>query len=76
MEFTGFLEELQRDGPATAMVRSPEPNGEGFHPKNYRKHREWRVLKFLMPILNPDKPKRISLTMTNTYLVLCSESGL
>jgi hypothetical protein len=28
--------------------------------------REKRMLEFLMPILNPEKPKRISLTMANT----------
>jgi hypothetical protein len=39
---------------------------EGLHPMNCRYGRERRVLEFLMPILNPEKPKRISLTMANT----------
>jgi hypothetical protein len=39
---------------------------EGFHLANCRSRRERRVLEFLLPILNPDKPKRISLTMANT----------
>jgi hypothetical protein len=39
---------------------------EGLHPMNCRNMRERRVLEFLMPILNPEKPKRISLTMANT----------
>jgi hypothetical protein len=39
---------------------------EGLHPSNCRNPRERRMLEFLMPILNPEKPKRISLTMANT----------
>ena len=39
---------------------------EGLHPSNYRNPRERRVLEFLMPILYPERPKRISLTMANT----------
>ena len=39
---------------------------EGLHPTNYRNARERKVREFLMPILNPEKPKRISLTMANT----------
>jgi hypothetical protein len=39
---------------------------EGLHPLNCRNPRERRMLEFLMPILNPEKPKRISLTMANT----------
>jgi hypothetical protein len=36
---------------------------EGLHPSNCRNPRERRMLEFLMPILNPEKPKQISLTM-------------
>ena len=39
---------------------------EGLHPANCRNPRDRRVLEFLMPILYPEKPKRISLTMANT----------
>ena len=39
---------------------------EGLHPSNCRNPREWRVLEFLMHILNPKKPKRSTLTMANT----------
>ena len=35
-------------------------------PLESRNPRERRMLVFLMPILNPEKPKRISLTMANT----------
>ena len=38
---------------------------EGLHPLNCQNHREWRLLEFLMPILNSEKPKRITLTMAN-----------
>ena len=47
---------------------------EGFHPGNCRNKRERRVLEFLLPILNPDKPKRISLTMVNTLFGATSGS--
>ena len=39
---------------------------EGLYPSNCRNPRERRMLEFLMPILNPEKPKRISLTVANT----------
>jgi hypothetical protein len=39
---------------------------EGLYPSNCRNPREKRIMEFLMPILNPEKPKRISLTMANT----------
>ena len=47
---------------------------EGFHPGNCRSKRERRVLKFLMPILNPEKPKRINLTLANTMFGALSGS--
>ena len=43
----------------------PDPNN-GFHPENCRNLRERRVLEFFMPVLNPDKPKWIRLTIANT----------
>ena len=46
---------------------------EGLHPANCRNPRERRVLGFLMPILNPEKPKRITLTMANTMFGAMSE---
>ena len=33
---------------------------------NCRNPRERRMLEFIMPVLNPEKPKRITLTMANT----------
>ena len=39
---------------------------EGLHPANCRNPRERRMLEYIMPILNLEKPKRITLTMANT----------
>jgi hypothetical protein len=39
---------------------------DGFHPGNCRNHRERRVIEFILPILSPEKPKRLSITMANT----------
>ena len=41
---------------------------QGLHPSNCLNHRERRILEFLMPIFNLDKPKWIILTMGNTLL--------
>ena len=46
---------------------------DGFHPENCRNLRERRLLEFLMPILNPDNPKQIILTMANTMFGAMSE---
>ena len=39
---------------------------EGLHPEKCTNPRERRMLEFMMPILNPEKPKRITLTVANT----------
>ena len=39
---------------------------EGLYPLNCRNPRERRMLEFMLPILNPKKPKRLTLTMANT----------
>ena len=60
-EWTG-----RRDGLFAAKFRANlDPKG-GFHPGSCRNLRERRVLEFLRPILNLDKPKGISVTMANT----------
>jgi hypothetical protein len=56
----------RRDGLFAGKFRGDADPKEGFHPANCRSKRDKRVLEFLLPILNPDKPKRISLTMANT----------
>ena len=73
IEFTGFQARGvgegwagRRNGLFVGKFRAyPDPK-DGFHPGNCRNLRERKVLEFLMPILNPNKPKRISLTMANT----------
>ena len=39
---------------------------EGLYLANYRKSRDRRMLEFMLPILNPKKPKRLALTIANT----------
>ena len=56
----------RRDGLYAGKFRTDPDPKDGFHPGNYRTLRERRVLKFILPILNPEKPKRINLTMANT----------
>ena len=62
-----------RDGLFAGKLRGDADPKEGFHPGNCWNQRERRVLEFLLPILNPDKPKRISLTMANTMFGAMSE---
>ena len=54
--------------------RSDNDLKQGIHPGNCRSKREHRVLEFLMPIMNPEKPKRISLTLANTLFGALSGS--
>ena len=56
----------RKDGLCAKKFRGDVDPKEGLHPANCRNPRERRVLEFLMPILYPEKPKRISLTMANT----------
>ena len=39
---------------------------EGFHPRKCKNPRERRMLEFMMPILNPEKTKRVTLIVANT----------
>ena len=39
---------------------------DGFHPGDCRNLKECKVIEFLLPILYPEKPKRLSITMANT----------
>ena len=39
---------------------------DGFYPVDCRQPRERRVIEFLLPILYPKMPKRLSITMANT----------
>jgi hypothetical protein len=64
----------RRDGLFAGKFRGDADPKEGFHPGNCKNRRERKVLEFLLPILNPDKPKWISLTMANTLFEQCPES--
>ena len=56
----------RKDGMFAGKFKGEVDPKEGLHPANCRNPRERRVLEFLMPILNPEKPKRITLTMAHT----------
>ena len=43
-----------------------EHDPKEFNPGNCRNPRERRVIEFVLPILTPEKPKRLSITMANT----------
>ena len=64
----------RRDRLFTGKFQSDVDPKEGSHPKNYRNKRERRVMEFLLPILNSDKPKRISLTIANNLFGAMSRS--
>ena len=64
----------RQDAFSTEKFRGDYDPKEGFHPGNCKSKRERRVLEILLPILNPDKPKRISLTMANTLFGAMSGS--
>ena len=56
----------RKDGLCAGKFQGDVDPKEGLHPANCWNPRERRVLEFLMSILYPEKPKRISLTMANT----------
>ena len=56
----------RKDGLCTGKFSGAIHPKEGLHPGNCTNPRERRMLEFMMPILNPEKPKRITLTMANT----------
>ena len=56
----------RKDGMFVGKFREDVDPKEGLHPSNCQNPRERRMLECLMPILNPEKFKRISLTMANT----------
>ena len=62
----------RKDGLFTGKFRGEVDPKDGLHLANCRNPREKRVLEFLMPILNPEKPKRITLTMANTMFAAMS----
>jgi hypothetical protein len=63
----------RKDGLFAGKFKEEVDPKEGLHPSKCRNPRERRMLEFLMPILYPEKPKRISLTMANTLFGAMSE---
>ena len=68
----GFKREIKegwagrRDGLFAIKFKGKVDPKEGLHPTNCIDLRERRMLEFIMPILNPEKPKRVTLTVANT----------
>ena len=68
----GFLREKdegwarRRDSFYVEKFRTDPDLKDGFHPGNCRNLSERRVIKFILPILSPEKSKRLSITMVNT----------
>ena len=56
----------RKDGLFAENFTSEVDPKEGLHPGKCRNPIERRMLEFMMPILNPEKPKRITLTVANT----------
>ena len=56
----------RKDGLFAEKFRGDVDPKECLHPSNSRNPTVRRMLEFLMPILNLEIPKRISLTMANT----------
>jgi hypothetical protein len=46
--------------------RAKQDPKDGFYLVDCRNPRERRVIEFLLPVLYPEKPKRLSITMANT----------
>ena len=56
----------RKDGLLAKKFKREVNSKEGLHSTNLLNLRERRMLEFMMPIPNPEKPKRITLTMAKT----------
>jgi len=56
----------RKDSFYVGKFRGEHDSKDGFHPANCRNDRERRVIEFILPILSPEKPKRLTITMANT----------
>ena len=71
-EVYGFRADIEEgwagreDGLFAGKITGEVDPKEGLHPGRCRNPRERRMLAFMLPILNPEKPKRLTLTMANT----------
>ena len=65
---TGFKEGWadRKDGLFAGKFTGSVDPKEGVYPGKCKNLRERRMLEFMMPILNPEKPKRVTLTVANT----------
>ena len=63
---------MPKDGQYAEKFKGVVDPKDGLHPSNCRNPTERRLLEFLMPILNPKKPKQITLTMANTLFGIMS----
>ena len=67
--FKGDIEERwtgRKDGLFAGKFNGEVDPKEGLHPGKCRNPRERRMLEFMLPILNPENPKRLTLTVANT----------
>ena len=56
----------RKDSLYVGNFRGEHDPKDKFHLGNCWNHREQRIIEFIMPILSPEKPKRLSITMANT----------
>ena len=67
--FKGDIEERwagRKDGLFAGKFNGEVDPKEGLHPGKCRNPRERRMLEFMLPILNPENPKRLTLIVANT----------
>ena len=56
----------RKDSLHVGKFRGDHDPRDGFHPGNCQNPREQRIIEFILPILSPEKPKRLNITMANT----------
>ena len=56
----------RKDSLHVGKFRGDHDPKDGFHQGNCQNLRERRIIKFIQPILSPEKPKHLSITMVNT----------
>ena len=66
----------RKDTYFVGKFRAKHDMKDGCYPVDCRNPREGRVIEFLLPILYPEKPKRLSITMANTIFGALSRAQL
>ena len=64
----------RKDTYFVGKFRTEHDPKDGFHPGDCNNTKERRVIEFLLPILYPKKPKRLSITMANTIFGALSKT--